>query len=278
MVIGVDLGGSNIRAGLLDEGKITKRAQRPLQEKDSLLSTLEQLMGTIREVMVDGTRGIGIAVPSIVDVLTGTVYNVVNIPSWEKVELKKILEEEFHLPVQVNNDANCFALGEYAHGVAKGSRNMLAVTLGTGVGSGVIFNGALYNGSNGGAGEVGYLNYRDHDYEYYCASAFFEQTHNTTARAAAEAAGKGDQKAVKIWEEFGASMAALVKSIIYGYDPDAVVFGGSISKAWPLFERSMNDNLHKNFHFPGSMKKLKILKSENEDIILLGATSLISEQ
>jgi glucokinase len=81
--------------------------------------------------------GIGIGVPSVVDVETGIVYDVTNIPSWKKVELKSILETKFGLPVRVNNDVNCFILGEHRHGVARGFRSVVGLAMGTGLGGGI---------------------------------------------------------------------------------------------------------------------------------------------
>ena len=109
MFIGVDLGGTNIRAGLLQKGVLTEVKQTLLVEKESLQQTVNQIISTIAPLIKPGVKGIGIGVPSVVDIENGIVYNVVNIPSWKKVELKKIIETEFGLPVSINNDVNCFA-------------------------------------------------------------------------------------------------------------------------------------------------------------------------
>jgi glucokinase len=277
MTIGVDLGGTNIRAGIRENDTITDRKQISLAEKDSLASTLHQLKELIRPLVSPAVRGIGIAVPSIVDVERGVVYNVVNIPSWERVELKGILEEAFQVEVQVENDANCFALGEHLHGKAKGFKTVVGITLGTGVGSGLILNGKIYGGSNGGAGEVGYLNYRDKDFEFYGGSFFFADVHHTSALEIYQFARSGDEKALSIWKEYGTHIGDLIKSVVYAYDPEAIVFGGSIANAYEFFEPSMRQTILAKFYFPGSMQKLKIFKSENENITLLGASALVQE-
>jgi hypothetical protein len=118
MVIGVDLGGINMRAALIRDDKILEMKSALLFDKDSLGSTLSQLTNVIAHLMGPEVQGIGIGVPSVVDINMGIVFNVANIPSWEKVELKSILEKEFRIPVFVNNDVNCFVLGEYFFGNA----------------------------------------------------------------------------------------------------------------------------------------------------------------
>lgn len=274
--IGVDLGGTNIRAGIRENDSIFNRRQAPLTEKLSLESTLDQLIDLIKPLVSPDVKGIGIAVPSIVDSKNGVVYDVVNIPSWKRVELKSILEKEFNVLVQVENDANCFALGEWSYGKAKGHRNVVGITLGTGVGSGLILDNKIFSGNRGGAGEIGYLNYKDRDFEFYGGSFFFQEMHHTSAFELSQRATAGDAQAMKIWDEYGTHIGNLIKSVMYAYDPEVIVFGGSISNAFALFESSMNRTIATGFHFPSSMSKLKITRSENENITLLGASSLVN--
>ena len=274
MTIGVDLGGTNIRCGLVENGKVVAKLSEPCRSDRPENEVLEQLERLISRLIKPSVKGIGIGVPSVVDTQKGIVYNVVNIPSWEKVYLKDILEAKFNLPVFVNNDSNCFALGEYSCGIGKPFRNMLGVTLGTGVGAGVIINGELYNGSNTGAGEIGCMPYLEHSYEYYCGSSFFVEFHGLTGKEAAQAASAGDTRALKIWEEFGAHIGMLVQAILYAYDPEAIVFGGSIANAYPFFFGKMREAMT-GFYYPETLKKIQILISKQEDISLLGAAELV---
>jgi glucokinase len=275
--IGVDLGGTNIRAGIREGDFIIQREQISLTHQDSLESTLKQLIGLIRPLVIPGVTGIGIAVPSIVDSANGIVYDVVNIPSWKRVELQNILEKEFNLPVKIENDANCFALGEFKHGKAKELNHVVGITLGTGVGSGVIINGKIYSGNNGGAGEIGYLNYLDRDFEFYGASFFFKEIYKTSAFEVFQQATAGDARAFRIWDEYGMHIGNLIKSVVYAFDPQAIVLGGSIANAFSFFEPAMKKTIASQFHFPGSMSRLKIIQSENANITLLGASSLVNQ-
>jgi glucokinase len=277
MIIGVDLGGTKVRAGVASRGQIHNQKQQLFKSYGSQAETLEQLMELINSLMHSDVEGIGLGVPSVVDVEHGIVFNVVNIPSWDRVPLKDILEAKFNVPVAVNNDVNCFVLGEHRFGRVKGMKNVVGITVGTGLGSGIIINHELFNGTNCGAGEVGLIGYRDQTIEYYASGNFFPTHHGTSAAAAHDLALSGNAEALGWWNEFGVHMGHAVKTVMYAYDPEAIVIGGSVSKAFSFFEESMLASL-KDFTFPESVKKLKILRSVNENITLLGAAALINSE
>jgi glucokinase len=276
MKIGVDLGGTKVKAGIEQNGSIIQQKTILLQQKESLSATLKQLIELIRPLTHYSVSSIGIGVPSVVDIEQGIVYNVVNIPSWEKVALKDILETEFHLPVYVNNDVNCFTLGEHLFGMARDFSSVVGMTIGTGLGSGIIIDNQLYAGNNCGAGEIGLLPYREHNFEYYACSNFFDVIHRTSALETNRAALAGDKKALGLWAEFGVHLGFAIKAVMYVYDPEAIVLGGSIAKAYPLFKAGMMEALG-DFAYPESLKRLKIFQSQNEDIALLGAAALVSQ-
>jgi len=273
MTIGIDLGGSNVRCGLVEAGSVVTRLSEPCRSDQPEQVVLEQIKGLIRRLLNPSVTGIGIGVPSVVDMQKGVVYNVANIPSWEEVPLKDILEAEFKLPVYVNNDANCFALGEHRCGAGKPFKNILGVTLGTGVGAGIIIDNKLYNGSNTGAGEIGCLPYLEHTLEFYCGSAFFLQHHNMTGKEALELAESDNFYGLKVWEAFGKHIGVLVKIILFVYDPDAIIFGGSIANGYKYFEDAMREEMA-TFDYPETVRKIQILVSTRDDISILGAAAL----
>lgn len=275
MNIGVDLGGTKIRAGIELNGLITKQNTVFLLQKESLTSTLDQLIELIRPLISYSVNRIGIGVPSVVDTEKGIVYNVTNIPSWKEVALKDILEEEFKLPTFVNNDVNCFTLGEHRFGLAKGFNSVVGMTIGTGLGAGIIINDKLYVGHNCGAGEIGLLPYLDKNFEYYVSNSFFETQFGVSALATNEAAIDGNFKAINIWAEFGKHLGAAIKAIMYVYDPESIILGGSISHAYPYFKNAMFESLN-DFAFPESLKRLKIFQSQDNNIAILGAAALNS--
>src|SRR5690554_3773125 len=274
MNIGIDLGGTKIKAGIEYNGEIIHQKKAFLKEKDSFHSTIDQVFRLISPLTQIQVGGIGIGVPSVVDVEKGIVYNVTNIPSWKKVDLKSILEKEFNLPVFVNNDVNCYTLGEYKFGMAKGFESIVGMSIGTGLGSGIIIKNKLYIGHNCGAGEIGLLPYKDNNIEYYCSGNFFESFHGTTALAAYKAALAGDGDALKQWEEFGYHFGSAIQVVLYAYDPEAIVIGGSVSKAFDFFKASMYKSMEA-FIYPESINRLKLFISENENIALLGAAALV---
>jgi glucokinase len=275
MFIGVDLGGTNIRAGLIEDGTLTVVKQVLLTDKESLQKTISQLISIIALLISPEVEGIGIGVPSVVDIENGIVFDVVNIPSWQRVELKKILESEFNIPVFINNDVNCFALGEHLYGQAKSFSSFVALAIGTGLGAGIIINGTLYSGYNCGAGEIGSLPYLDKNFEFYTSSTFFESIHSTTALDAHNDALQGSEVALQIWKEYGIHLGNALKAVAYTYDPEAIILGGSITKAYAFFEISMKESMN-DFQFPETFKRLKILRSQVENVALLGAAALVN--
>ena len=274
MKIGIDLGGTNVRAALIDDNGIINITKEPCKADKSVEETTNHIKELIRRVITPEVTGIGIGVPSTVDPEKGIVYNVNNIPSWKEVHLKEIIETEFHLPTYVNNDANCFVLGEQRYGAAKSARNVVGIAAGTGLGSGIIINNELYAGTNTCAGEIGCIAYLDKIYEDYCSSHYFIREHNTTGVEAFEAGKKGDETALKIWDDFGTHIGNLIQMVLFAYDPEVIVFGGSIANAFELFEPSMRRNLE-GFLFPKIVNKLRIEVSKTNDVGILGAASLV---
>ncbi|GHT42572.1 sugar kinase [Bacteroidia bacterium] len=274
MKIGIDLGGTNVRMGIVADGKIVDKLAESCKADAAEEVVVDQLKAMIRRLLNPSVESIGIGVPSVVDVEKGIVYDVANIPSWKKVHLKDLLEAEFKVPVAVNNDCNCFALGEYHFGAGAGSKNIVCLALGTGVGAGIIINGKLYVGNNAGAGEIGCIPYLDADYEFYCGSRFFAEKHALTGKEAYERVRAGDMQALSLWQEAGAHIGNLLKAVLFAYDPEMIILGGSISNAYAYFVDAMRESL-KTFPYSETVERLKIRVSQKEDIALLGAAMLI---
>jgi glucokinase len=198
---------------------------------------------------------------------------VVNIPSWREVPLKAILVERYAVPVLVNNDANCFALGEQHFGKGVGHESMIGLILGTGFAGGIIIDGRLYPGKNCGAGEFGMMRYLDSIYEHYCAGQFFTRQMGQTGAELYRRASDGDQQALNAFAEFGGHLGEAIKAVLYAYDPEMIILGGSVRKAFPYFEQPMWEAI-RSFGFPSSLRTLTIAVSELEHVAILGAAAL----
>ncbi len=272
-VIGIDLGGTNARAGLVVGGRLTEVRSVPVRSRGSMEDVLEDVFRAVDPLMGDSVAGIGAGVPSVIDLKTGVVYDVQNIRSWKKVPLKAVLEERYHKPVYVNNDANCFAAGEKYFGKARPFDSAVGLIVGTGLGAGVIANGRLYSGRNCGAGEFGMLPYLDRNFEAYASGQFFVNVHGTSGREAFERAERGDPEALRLFGEFGVHLGEAVKAICYAVDPEVIVMGGSVSKAFKYFQAKMMDTFQ-SFAYAITKERLQIEVSETENIAILGAAAL----
>jgi glucokinase len=272
-IIGIDLGATNIRSAVVHGERISAITTRRIQTKGTYEQVLQDVYSLIDALIDKDVKAIGIGVPSVVDVKLGIVYDVVHIPSWKEVHLKELLESRYHIPVFVNNDANCFALGEYYFGKGRGVDNMIGLTIGTGVGAGIVMNSQLYAGANCGAGEFGMVDYLDQNYEYYCAGSFFQNVYGVNGEDVFYAARKGEQHALKLYREMGIHLGNAIKMIMYTCDPELIVLGGSVSLAYEYFQQTMWQRI-KTFAFTKSIDKLQIKTSALENSGIFGAAAL----
>ena len=183
------------------------------------------------------------------------------------------MEQAFSIPVYVNNDANCFALGEFYFGAGRGYRHLVGMILGTGLGAGIIINGKLYCGHNCGAGEIGKIRHLEHTVETYCSGQFFRQQYGLDGAALYARARQGDDAAKKMFSAYGDQLGQALLIALYAYDPEIVVLGGSVSKAWPFFEKTLRRRLQ-SFVYPHALARVKIQPARTPKISILGAAAL----
>lgn len=271
--VGVYLGGKNLRVGRVRNNAVEASLALEIDNHNSEEVILKEIMDAIDQVFTSDVKGIGIGVPSLVDVSKGIVYNVEHMPSWREVHLGDLLSERYKVGVYVNNDANCFAIGEKYFGKAKKYANVVGVVVGVGLGCGIITDNRLYSGTNCGAGEFGCIPYRDHNYEYYCTTQYFETKYGLKADVLYRRAKKQDKIALAILEQFGIDFGQAIIAILYAYDPECIVIGGNVSRFFPYFEEHMWKVVRK-FQYEKTIEKLKIEVSEQPDIAVLGAAAL----
>ncbi|MFB3902248.1 MAG: ROK family protein [Acidobacteriota bacterium] len=276
--VGLDLGGTAVKAGLVSGGKVTKHGSVPLKPSGSFDEIMEQIFQLVDSLQPGTAAGIGVGAPSVVNVAEGIVYDTQNIPSWRDVEvpLGPALKQRYRIPAFVNNDANCFVLGEKYFGKAKGYSNVVGVTLGTGLGSGLIIDNRLYSGTNCGAGEFGMVPFRDRVIEYYASGQFFTNVYGVRGETLARRAEQGEEEALRIFTEFGRNLGEALKTILYAVDPELIILGGSVSRSFALYQAGMREALA-TFVYPRSLEKLRIEISELPNAAILGAASLCLE-
>ena len=271
--LGIDIGGTNLSLGLVEDGKIVQEIHSPsFRPEMTLDETIDYLSAQISVVFRPDTEKIGIGVPSVVDVKKGIVYDTQNIPSWVEVPLKERLEKRFGVPVAVNNDANCFAMGVYGTYPADAKpESLVVVTLGTGVGMGIVLDGQLFCGANCGAGELGCLPYKDGILEDYCSKKAFTNA-GWDSRDAAAKAKEGDPDALLLFDEFGKNMGALVCTVMYAYDPTHIAIAGGIANNYPFFRKAMEDYILANFPYRKAVERLIIDICTDDNIPVIGAS------
>lgn len=270
MKIAVDVGGTKIRVGLISEdGRVLETKKAACPNTSSKYEVLEFIADMVAPLFSEEVESIGIGLPAIVDE-NGIVHDCVNIPSWDIVDIRSHFQSRFNVPVSVKNDCNCYALG-IKSSVGKQYDNIVCIMLGTGLGAGLIIDSHLYTGAVSCAGEIGEIQYKDNNYEFYCSGRFFKAK-GTSGRDACQAAQQNDPVAIEQWNEFGRNVGDLLIMTTLAYSPQAVFIGGSIAKAFPYFEASMREELTK-FPYKKVIDNLGIFAVDDPDVLLLGSVA-----
>jgi glucokinase len=273
-LIGVDLGGTKVAAGRIDGAQLGEVVYKliPANSNDPR-DIINVIIEVIDKLFDEQVLGIGIGIPGLVDREEGIVNDVQNIPSWKEVHLGNILETHFNVPVYLDNDANCFALGESRFGKGKNEDDFVGLTLGTGMGGGIIKDGFLISDAHCGSGEFGNIPYLNSIYEDYCSGKFFISEYGFKGEELTEAASQGDKLALKAFDEFGKHLGNAIKTIKLAVDPRKVIIGGSVAQASEFFVDSMWKSIS-DFPFPRAMRDFEVIFSDVKNIAVLGAASL----
>jgi glucokinase len=272
-IIGIDLGGTKVGIGRVEDGRIVRHVAAAVSAQGSEQQVLGEVIDAVAQVFDPLVAGIGVGVPSVVDIEQGIVYDVQNIPSWKEVRIKEILERRFGRPVYVNNDANCFAVGEKHFGKGVKFRHLVGLIVGTGLGSGLILNGRLYSGPNCGAGEFGTVPYKESILEHYASGQFFTREYGIKGEEVHALAERGNPEARAIFERFGSHLGDALMIIMLAVDPEAIILGGSVSRDFPFFEKAMRERM-KVFPYRKMLERIIIEVSEEPRIAILGAAAL----
>jgi len=293
--VAIDLGGTNLRGAVVDsDGRFLSRRSEKTASSRKAGDVVDQIQKMIISLVSDGEsgnkpiRGIGLGIPGFVDYDTDVVVHSPNFPTWHDFPLGKHVAKELSYPVLIENDANCFLLGEWWKGVVKGCENVLGFTLGTGVGGGAMVQGRLLQGAHGGAGEFGHICVDPKGrpcgcggtgcLEQYASGEALEKYTNQTAEAWFEQAQKGNKDALKVFSDVGWALGIALTSLGYALDPDKVVIGGKLAQAYPYFKEALREELNRRLaNHPA--KNMKVVPTENnEDSALLGAARIVFDR
>ncbi len=274
VLLGVHLDGVKLRVARVRGQTVTRRFYRTVSNHESESLVLQQVFSLIDDAWDDEVAGIGFGAPSVVDTRRGIVYQTQNIPSWREVHLKDRIESRYGRPCVVNNDANAFVLGERYFGGARDCSDVVGLTLGTGFGIGVVLEGRLCMGANCGVGELCHMPYLKLTLEDYCCQRFFDRVSPKRDELFLRSrAIRGDEQAQKVFDAFGRHLGHAVLMVLYAYDPELIILGGSLAPAMPCFEKEMRRVLQ-TFVFARSLERLQIVRSTMADSGPLGAAAL----
>ena len=296
--LGIDIGGTNTVVGLVDKAgnvlgtdSVKTQSLPILEEYVKTVSKLAKDLIFKNNVSVDDIVGLGIGAPN-ANYYTGNIEMAPNLP-WkrDKVPLAKMFREELNIPVTITNDANAAALGEKMYGVAKDMDNFIMITLGTGVGSGIVINGQLVYGHDGFAGELGHVIIERNGrlcgcgrrgcLETYCSATGIVRTakeRNTpflTSKDIYDAAVKGDETAIDIFKETGTRLGRAFADMVVFSSPEAFVLFGGLAKAGDFIVKYTKEAMEESI-MPIFKGKVKILLStmKDADAAVLGASAL----
>jgi len=308
VVFAADLGGTHLRVATVDsKGNIgcrrvqsTPRAEKPNEIVRALVTAATEFDKKISEEG-GGISAVSVVVPGTVNIADGVVVKAPNVPSLDGFRLTAALESELPWPVIIENDANAAAIGEMWCGAGRGFGTLICVTLGTGVGGGIILDGKLWRGVDGSAAEIGHIGVdpfaglpcmcgsRGCLEVYASATAIVRMTrearprypnsslHNTeelTSKDIYEAGMAGDELAIEVFRRMGVYLGIGLASLINILNPEVIVIGGGLSNGWALFEKHMHQQVLERA-FPIPARRVKIVQAQcGDDAGLLGAAHL----
>lgn len=301
-VIGIDLGGTNIKCGLVSlDGRMIARTRLAtaglVSDKNQLIEALCAACLNLlhkNHLKPKDILGVGIGLPGLVDIRRGVVKFLPNLPGWENTALKSIMERKIKMPVFIDNDVRLITLGEWKFGAGTGIRDLVCLTLGTGVGSGLILNDALYRGAGLTAGELGHIPLNEEGPLCNCggrgcleravgnkyllekARKLFGKS-GTTLEEVNRLADRGNPAALKFWEETAAHIGIGLVSVVNLLNPKRIIIGGGISNAHRhLFPVILQTIRERAMSVPAKMVQLRRAKLGDEAGIF-GARVLVDQ-
>lgn len=300
-IIAIDLGGTNLKCALLDSSlKIKAKSSfntKSFVDKDKLIQGIIDSINSFilrQGLKRDDILGVGIGLPGPVDTFKGVVHFLPNIPGWKKVKLSSILKQKTNLPIFIDNDAKLMTLAEHCQGAAGGYQNVLCLTLGTGVGGGLILNDSLYRGFDNASGEIGHFPLNEKGPFCGCGGQACLETYIGNSRILRQArklfgtgvtlekvsglAARNNAKAVAFWGGVGRKLGVVLSGVVNLLNLDAIVIGGGVSGAGAALFASVKKTL-KQRAMSVQSKRVKVFRARlGVDAGLIGAGCLVKER
>jgi glucokinase len=294
--LGIDWGGTYIKAGIVTaSGKILKKIvynSKDLRDKKTFIAEIKALL---RDFSGYKIKAVGIGAPGIINIEKGFIYYLPNVSGWHNYPLRDVLRKELHLPVFVDNDANLFALAEARIGAAKGLKYALFITLGTGLGGAVIWEGKILE-SRTSATEIGHFPVNLNGKSCSCGGRgcietyvgirhLLERYHQLKSNSDSvkevkdiyQLAKKGQKEALIVWQEFSHALGMFLAGMVNIFGPQAIVVGGGVSGAFSLFKPMVLATIKKQAMDPQA-ENLKLVKAKIVDAGIIGASLLAYEK
>jgi glucokinase len=301
LAIGIDFGGTTIKPSVVAGPAILERGVTlETAQFASATATVDALNREITRLRAlhPGIAAIGVGMPGLVDPRLGIVAGLTNVPGWDAFPLRDRLQAAHALPVAIDNDAKAMTFAEWKYGAAQGQQNVICVTLGTGVGGGLILNGQLYRGAHNGAGEIGQTSIDMHGIsghygnlgalekyvgnqqiteraaQLYREAGIPRASDDCTPRALSEAACNGDPIAQALWNEVGTQIGAAFANLVWLLNPDCIVIGGGVAKAGKLLFDPIRTAIRTRTA-PAYTEQLQIVPAHfSNDAGIIGAAAL----
>ncbi len=303
VVIGVDLGGTNTRTALLSrDGVILDRHRVSTSAAEGWRQVVARLVENIaqhqKNAMGKGLNvsAAGVGAPGVIQIDRGIVVKSPNFPDWNNLPLKEELEKALHIPVFIENDANAAALGEQWLGAGRGINSMILLTLGTGVGGGIILNNQIWQGADGMAGEIGHMTLIPDGrlcrcgntgcLEMYASARGIVQSYREAVKSPGiaatgelssqqiyKAAMDGEPIARKVMKDMGRMLGIGIANLINIFNPQMIVLGGGVKDAWQLFiDSTQEEVMRRAFKVPAERTKI-VPSILGDDAGMIGAAA-----
>jgi len=299
--IGIDLGGTNFRTALLDRNfKIVDKRVTGTRQFHAKAALIEAIVESVRALILknnlkkSNVLGVGLGLPGPIDFERGIVHFFPNIPGWKRVNLKKILQARLGLRVYLDNDANLMSLAECEFGAAKGFRYVVCLTLGTGVGGGIVFCGNLFRGKSNITAEIGHLPINEAGPRCNCGGSGCLERYIGNNRIAerirqvfkrdisleelSRMAKNNNRSALKIWNEVGSHLGVALTGVINLLNPDCIVIGGGVANAGAFLFKRVRQVIRERA-MPVQARDAKIFKARlGIDAGVIGAALLVNKE